>query len=59
MKINDIRSKAKTMGVKADGGKAVLIRRIQQAEGNEVCFGTRKVCPQMKCCWREDCLPKA
>ena len=59
MKINDIRKKAKELGVKTQSSKKVdLIRAIQKAEGNVPCFSTgRKVCDQYTCCWREDCLP--
>ncbi|MDT8389368.1 MAG: SAP domain-containing protein [Lentisphaeria bacterium] len=56
MKMIDVREKAKKMGLKANGGKAAVITRIQEAEGNEPCFGTRTTCPQMNCCWREDCI---
>lgn len=56
MKMPEIRQKAKSMGLKADGSKADLIQRIQSAEGNDVCFGTRTSCPHKDCCWREDCL---
>lgn len=56
MTIQEIRKKAKAIGVKANGGKSELIRRIQQAEGNDVCFGSRQQCSQMGCCWRDVCL---
>lgn len=60
MKIDDLRVKAKGMGVKTSGmSKTNLIRRIQQAEGNFPCFGTTAdYCDQWECAWREDCLPK-
>jgi hypothetical protein len=57
MKMQDVRDKAKEMGVKTGGKKADVIRRIQEAEGNEICFGTRNECAEMACCWREDCVP--
>lgn len=56
MKMTEVRKIAKNMGLKANGGKAAVITRIQEAEGNEACFGTRTTCPQMDCCWREDCI---
>jgi len=60
MKINEIREKAKALGIKVMGTtkKADLIRQIQKAEGNFDCFGTAKdYCDQLDCCFREDCLP--
>lgn len=37
--------------------KEELIRKIQQAEGNNACFKSgRKACEQMACCWRPDCI---
>lgn len=54
--MSDIRRKAREMGVKAVGKKPDLIRGIQKAEGNDPCYGTRRVCGQMDCCWRDDCL---
>jgi len=54
----EIRQKAKEMGVKDSGKKQEIIRRIQTAEGNEACFGTKPDCAQMECCWREDCQTK-
>ena len=58
MKMPEIKEKAKQAGVKANGKKADVIRRIQEAEGNDPCFGTREQCGQMDCCWLEDCLPR-
>lgn len=58
MKIAEIQKKAKKMGVKATGKKGDMIKRIQEAEGNNPCFGARSQCSQMDCCWRDDCLPK-
>lgn len=59
MKMQDIRKKAKDLGLKSTFGlsKAELIRRIQRAEGNFDCFGTATdYCDQFQCCFREDCL---
>ena len=53
----EIRERAKVMGVKANGSKADVIRRIQEAEGNEQCFGSKASCDQLECCWHDDCLP--
>jgi len=38
--------------------KREVIRAIQQAERNLVCFGTDKAaqCGQNKCIWRDDCV---
>ena len=59
MKVTEIRSKAKAMGLKVSGArKAGVIRAIQAAEGNNPCFGTAvDECDQTGCCWRADCLP--
>ena len=60
MKMNEIREKAKALGIKvmATTKKADLIRQIQKAEENFDCFGTAKdYCDQSDCCFREDCLP--
>ena len=60
MKMNEIREKAKALGIKvmARTKKADVIRQIQKAEGNFDCFGTAKdYCDQLGCCFREDCLP--
>ena len=60
MRLNDIRERAKGMGLSdlAKFRKGDLIRTIQHAEGNYACFGSpgRFDCPQLGCCWREDCL---
>jgi len=58
MKLEEVREKAKAMGVETSGKKADLILAIQKAEGYEACFGSKDTCDQMDCCWREDCLPK-
>jgi len=58
MRMTEIRKKAKYAGVRTNGKKADVIHRIQEAEGNETCFGTRDCCEEMGCCWRENCLPK-
>lgn len=38
--------------------KTELIKAIQKAEGNVDCFASpnRKNCPEIKCCWRTDCI---
>jgi hypothetical protein len=60
MKIEDIKKRAKELGIKVTGlGKTDLIRTIQIYEGNFPCFGTATVyCDRWNCCWREDCLPR-
>ena len=55
MKMQDVQKRAKELGLKASGTKAAVIRRIQEEEGNEPCFGTRETCDQSECCWRDDC----
>jgi hypothetical protein len=58
MKMNEVRKKAKSLGIKAKNPtKAELIKMIQRAEGNFDCFGTAKdFCDQRMCCFRDDCL---
>ena len=58
MKIAEIQKKARSMGVDLSGTMQAVIQRIQSAEGNQPCFGTRTECDQDRCCWREDCLPR-
>jgi hypothetical protein len=59
MKMDEIRVKAKALGIKTKGMKKIdLIRQIQKTEGNFDCFGSAKdYCDQRNCCFREDCLP--
>jgi len=61
MKLQEVKNIAKKMGIKAGSmKKEEFIRAIQKAEGNVECFGTDhvRVCGQMNCLWREDCLEK-
>jgi hypothetical protein len=58
MKIDDIKEIAKKHNIKTGKmKKADLIRAIQVAEHNELCFGSGKAasCGQDVCLWREDC----
>ncbi len=58
MTVAEIKVIAKEMGLKtANVKKAALIRTIQEAEGNPVCFEThsRETCGQEICMWRRDC----
>ena len=58
MKIQEIRTQAKTLGIKAFGkNKEALVRAIQRAEGNHDCFnrGESQTCGQPSCAWRTDC----
>ncbi|NOX25567.1 MAG: SAP domain-containing protein [Deltaproteobacteria bacterium] len=58
MKLNEIKKISKGMGIKAGKlRKADLIRKIQETEGNFMCFQTAgDYCDQENCCWRSDCL---
>ena len=59
MKVQDIRIKAKEMGIKPDRmNKIDLIRAIQRAEANVDCFATDRVdhCEEYGCLWRADCV---
>lgn len=58
MNVQEIKSIAKARGVKAGTMKKLeLVRAIQQAEGNEACFGTGRSlqCGQDRCLWKDDC----
>lgn len=59
MNIQEVRERAAAMGLVGTGKlrKAELIHKIQQAEGNDSCFGAdwRHHCAEMYCCWRDDC----
>ncbi|KAF0217120.1 MAG: hypothetical protein FD174_3421 [Geobacteraceae bacterium] len=58
MKTEEIKEIAKQRGVKTGKmKKGEIIRAIQEAEGNPMCFDTGKAaeCGQMSCLWREDC----
>lgn len=60
MILKQIKDIAKEKGVKVGNmKKATLIKSIQRAEGNFDCFATATtgVCDQMKCLWRDDCMP--
>ena len=62
MKMNEIKMKAKALGIKvmATTKKTDLIRQIQRAEGNFDCFGRAEdFCDQWDCYFREDCLSSA
>lgn len=58
MKLDEIKIKAKALGI-APGKlkKTELIRAIQLAEQNPVCFETAQAqeCGQAACLWRQDC----
>ncbi len=58
MKLNEIKEKAKSLGINAGKmKKAELIHAIQQAEGNTPCFGrSNGQCPHTNCCFIDDCL---
>ena len=58
MKLEEIKAIAKQHDIKVGKlKKAELVRAIQVAEGNEVCFETSQVesCGQAECLWRSDC----
>lgn len=58
MKMNEIRSLAKTLGIKSFGkSKVDLIKEIQTKQGNFDCYGTATdYCDQLECLFREPCL---
>jgi hypothetical protein len=58
MKLEEIKEIAKQHNIKVGRlKKAELVRAIQEAEANEVCFesGQAEACGQETCLWREDC----
>jgi hypothetical protein len=58
MKLEEIKGIAKQRNIKVGKmKKAELVRAIQLAEGNEVCFesGQSSECGQDDCLWRNDC----
>jgi len=58
MTVAEIKEIAKELGVKTSKmKKADMIRAIQDAEGNSMCFATnsRDNCGQENCLWRNDC----
>jgi hypothetical protein len=57
--MKEVREKARKLAVKVPVGwnKAMAIRAVQTAEGNEPCFGSGlyATCGQGGCCFRQDC----
>lgn len=59
MKMQDVRAKAKELGINSFGKTKVdLIREIQRKEGYFDCYGTAVdgKCDQTECCFRTSCL---
>jgi hypothetical protein len=59
MKLEEIKEIAKRYDIKIGKlKKADLVRAIQAAEMNDICFETGKAseCGQEKCLWRTDCV---
>ncbi len=58
LKVEEIRKIAGKLDIKtANMKKTELIRAIQEAEGNSMCFDTGKAaeCGQVSCLWVDDC----
>ncbi len=58
LKVEEIRKIAGKLDIKtANMKKTELIRAIQEAEGNSMCFDTGKAaeCGQASCLWVDDC----
>lgn len=51
------RKKAITLGVPQEKGVklAELINRIQEKEGNDLCFRKKPSCKETACCWQASC----
>ena len=58
MKMTELKKKAAALGIRpGNTRKAELIRAIQQAEGNAVCFGQSDGhCAETVCCFLTDCV---
>jgi len=59
MVMQEIRDMARDNGIKPGKmSKLMLVRTIQESEGNTVCFATTvsSGCEQHGCLWRNDCL---
>ncbi len=58
MKMQDVRAKAKNLGISSFGKKKVeLIREIQLKEENFDCYGrATDFCDQSNCCFMSTCL---
>lgn len=59
MVMQEIRDIARDNGIKPGRmSKIMLVRTIQQTEGNYACFATAlsSECEQHGCLWRNDCL---
>jgi hypothetical protein len=50
------KQKARQMGLAVDGmNLQELICKVQEREGNTVCFRKRKTCTETLCCWQASC----
>jgi hypothetical protein len=50
------RQKAVQLGLESDGIKlGELICRVQEKEGNPICFRKKKMCREALCCWQASC----
>ncbi len=59
MVMQEIRDIARGSGIKPGRmSKIILVRTIQESEGNYACFATAMNgnCEQPGCLWRDDCL---
>ncbi len=59
MHFNEIKKIAKGMGINTKGMKKTeVVRAIQRAENNIVCYGTERAetCNENGCLWRDDCF---
>jgi len=59
MRLDEIKEIAKQHNIKTGKmKKSGLIKAVQAAESNDVCFETGKVnsCGQDACLWREECV---
>ncbi len=53
------RQKARLIGVESRGiNLEKLICRIQEKEGNSICFRKKEFCSEVLCCWQASCGAK-
>jgi hypothetical protein len=50
------KQKALQLSLESDGMKLEeLICKVQEKEGNPVCFRKKKTCTEVLCCWQASC----
>lgn len=58
MDTDELRTRARKLGLPEDADPVDVVRAIQESEGNEACFRSgRNWCAETSCCWMSECLP--